>query len=103
MRRYGSLHIGARTAQLDGVLARLAAYRGELGAQLATLEAWADQALWADPAFVACARSGLDAVDAVLAGLEVRARSARAGFEALPRLEQAGAAPAPVEHDPLPE
>ncbi|KIN88836.1 AAA family ATPase [Thauera sp. SWB20] len=103
MRRYGSLHIGARTAQLDGVLARLAAYRGELGAQRATLEAWADQALWADPAFVACARSGLDAVDAVLAGLEARARSARAGFEALPRLEQAGAAPAPVEHDPLPE
>ena len=103
MRRYGSLHIGARTAQLDGVLARLAAYRGEAGAQRAALEAWAAQALWADPAFVAAARVGLDAVDATLAGLEARARGARAGFEALPRLEQSGVAPAPVEHDALPE
>ena len=103
MRRYGSLHIGARTAQLDGVLARLAAYRGELGAQRAALEAWAEQALWADPAFIAAARAGLEAVDGALAGLEARARGARAGFEALPRLEQAGVAPAAVEHDALPE
>ena len=103
MRRYGSLHIGARTAQLDGVLARLAAYRGELGAQRAALEAWAEQALWADPAFIAAARAGLEAVDGALAGLEARARRARAGFEALPRLEQAGVAPAAVEHDALPE
>ena len=103
MRRYGSLHIGARTAQLDGVLARLAAYRGELGAQRAALEAWAEQALWADPAFIAAARAGLEAVDGALAGLEARARGARAGFEALPRLEQSGVMPAPVEHDALPE
>lgn len=103
MRRYGSLHIGARIAQLDGVLARLAAYRGELGAQRAALEAWAEQALWADPAFIAAARAGLEAVDGALAGLEARARGARAGFEALPRLEQAGVAPAAVEHDALPE
>ncbi|MFB1031611.1 MAG: AAA family ATPase [Thauera sp.] len=103
MRRYGSLHIGARTAQLDGVLARLAAYRGELGAQRAALEAWAEQALWADPAFIAAARAGLEGVDGALAGLEARARGARAGFEALPRLEQAGVAPAAVEHDALPE
>ena len=103
MRRYGSLHIGARTAQLDGVLARLAAYRGELGAQRAALEAWVEQALWADPAFIAAARAGLEAVDGALAGLEARARGARAGFEALPRLEQAGVAPAAVEHDALPE
>ena len=103
MRRYGSLHIGARTAQLDGVLARLAAYRVEAGAQRAALEAWAEHALWADPAFVAAARVGLDAVDATLAGLDARARGARAGFEALPRLEQSGVMPAPVEHDALPE
>ena len=103
MRRYGSLHIGARTAQLDGVLARLAAYRVEAGVQRAALEAWAEQALWADPAFVAAARVGLDAVDATLAGLDARARGARAGFEALPRLEQSGVMPAPVEHDALPE
>ena len=87
----------------DGVLARLAAYRGELGAQRAALEAWAEQALWAEPAFIAAARAGLEAVDGALAGLEARARGARAGFEALPRLEQAGVAPAAVEHDALPE
>ena len=103
MRRYGHLHIGARTAQLDDVLARLVKYRDELDTQRAALEAWADQALWADPAFVTAARAGLAAADAALAALAERARTARAGFESLPRLAAAGAVPARVDHDALPE
>lgn len=102
-RRYGALHIAARTRQIDALIERIARYRAELEQRRAELEAWGAQALWADPAFVAASRAHLAALGAGLDALEVRAQFARAGFEALPRLDAEGVAPDPVEHEPLAE
>lgn len=100
-RRYGALHIAARTAQIDALLMRLEAYRVELEAQRQSLSVWSAQALWADSEFVAAAARNLAGVAAALGGLGERARAARAGFEALPRLDEAGLQPAAIEHEPL--
>ena len=102
-RRYGKLHITARTWQIDSLLDRLAACRDELAARYESLAAWAAQALWADPGFVAAASANLAGVGAALDALEARARYARVGFEALPRLDADGARPPAVEHEPLPD
>lgn len=102
-RRYGKLHIAARTGQIDSLLDRLAACGDELAARRESLAAWAAQALWADPGFVAAASANLAGVGAALDALEARARDARAGFEALPRLDADGARPPAVEHEPLPD
>jgi MoxR-like ATPase len=102
-RRYGRLHIAARTGQIDSLLDRLAACGDELAARRESLAAWAAQALWADPGFVAAASANLAGVGAALDALEARARDARAGFEALPRLDADGARPPAVEHEPLPD
>ena len=100
-RRYGALHIAARTDQVDALLERLADYLRQVAARRSDLEAWAAQALWADPAFVAAARCNLAGVADALGALQARAQAARAGFAALPQLELAGAMPAPVEHEAL--
>jgi MoxR-like ATPase len=102
-RRYGALHIAARTEQVDALIERLGAYAREVGARRIELEAWAAQGLWADPAFVTAARGTLAGVADALGALQVRAQAAGAGFAALPRLEVAGVAPAPVEHETLPD
>ena len=102
-RRYGRLHIAARTGQIDSLLDRLAACGDELAARRESLAAWAAQALWADPGFVAAASANLAGVGAALDALEARARDARAGFEALPPLDADGARPPAVEHEPLPD
>ena len=102
-RRYGRLHIAARTGQIDGLLDRLAACRDELAARREALAAWAAQALWADPDFVGAASANLAGVGAALDALQTRARDARAGFEALPSLDADGAPPPAVEHEPLPD
>lgn len=102
-RRYGRLHIAARTGQIDALLQRLTACRDELAARRASLLEWSAQALWTDPGFVAAAQANLAGVAAALAALEGRARDARAGFEALPRLDADGARPPAVEHEPFPD
>ena len=102
-RRYGRLHIAARTGQIDTLLDRLAACGDELAARRESLAAWAAQALWADPGFVAAASANLAGVGAALDALAARARDARAGFEALPPLDADGARPPAVEHEPLPD
>lgn len=102
-RRYGQFHIAARTEQIDPVLDRLAACRNELAARHESLAAWAAQALWADPVFVTAAQVNLTAVGAALDALEARARAARAGFEALPRLDADGTRPPAVEHEAFPD
>ncbi len=102
-RRYGALHVTARTTQIDALLLRIAAYQGEIDAQRGALRAWAAQSLWADPAFVDAAQVQLAHTAAQIESLALRAGMARAGFEALPRLDEAGAMPAPVEHEPLPD
>jgi MoxR-like ATPase len=102
-RRYGNLHITARTRQIDTLVDRLAACREELAGRRESLAAWSAQALWADPAFVVAAQANLAGVGVALDMLEARARHARAGFEALPRLEADGSRPPAVEHEPLPD
>ena len=102
-RRYGRLHIAARTGQIDTLLDRLAACGDELAARRQSLATWAAQALWADPGFVAAASANLAGVGAALDALAARARDPRAGFEALPPLDADGARPPAVEHEPLPD
>lgn len=102
-RRYGRLHVAARTGQIDALLTRLAACHDELAAQQASLASWSGQALWADPRFVVSARQNLAGVALALDALAARARDARAGFEALPRLDADGSMPAPVEHEAFPD
>ena len=105
-RRYGTLHVAARTRQIEALIERIAAYRAELDARRAELEAWGAQALWADPDFVAVSRAQLAATAEALEALQARARAAREGFEALPRLEgeaAEGVEPEAVAHEPLAE
>ena len=101
-RRYGSHHIGARLAQIDALLERLADYGQELAHHQAELSRYAAANLWLDPAFAERARANLQATGAALAALRARALDARGRFEALPRLDGApGETPAPVAHEPL--
>lgn len=100
-RRYGRRHVAARTRQIDALLQRIAGYEAELCAERAALQAWVAQAIWADPAFIAAAQASLAHTTQALVDLVQRARAARAGFEALPRLDTEGTEPAPVEHEPL--
>ncbi len=103
-RRYGACHIAARLAQIDDLLARLARYVDEVCAQRADLDAHARDALWLEPAFAQRAQENLAHTAELLAGLQRRARQARAGFAALPRLPQdPGQVPEPVEHETLVE
>jgi MoxR-like ATPase len=101
-RRYGSTHVAARLAQLDDLDRRIDRYGAELKARRDELAAHRAAALWMEQAFGDRAGEALaGAVDALRA-LLARARRAREGFEALPRLPvDPGVAPAPVEHEPL--
>lgn len=99
-RRYGEVHIEARTAQVDALIARIARYAAEVQAQAADLAQYAAASLWMDPAFADAARNRLDGTVLAIAALRERAMTARAGFEALPRLADGqGSAPDPVVHD----
>ena len=101
-RCYGARHIGARTAQIDELLACIDGYAAELAAQRAELGAYVAQSLWLDPDFAVRSEASLAATAAALESLRMRTLAAREGFEALPRLpEDAGAVPAPVGHEPL--
>ncbi|OYD53073.1 AAA family ATPase [Thauera propionica] len=101
-RRYGPLHIRARTRQIDELLERIARYQRELAAERAALADWMAGSLWAPSRFAEQAQAALEGVAAALDALHVRAREARAGFESLPRLaEGAGSAPEPVAHEPF--
>ncbi|QID17478.1 AAA domain-containing protein [Nitrogeniibacter mangrovi] len=99
-RRYGAIHIQARTDQIDALCVRLAAYRDTLGHDRRDLAAHAGASLWMAPAFAAAALRHLDDTGAALNQLEGRLRAARAGFEALPRLDtDPGTVPDLVRYD----
>ncbi|MDP3874417.1 MAG: AAA family ATPase [Methyloversatilis sp.] len=106
-RRYGPAHIGARTAQIDDLLARIAGYQAELQAERASLADCRRNTLWLDDAELGQVERHLAATASAIADLAARARDARRGFENLPRLpaEAAIAAgdavPEPVLHEPL--
>ncbi len=96
-RRYGACHIGARLAQLDELLGRLALCAAEVDARRADLAAYAGGSLWLDHAFAERALAHLAGTAAHLAALRERALRARAGFEGLPRLAvDSGAVPEPL-------
>ncbi|WP_439535734.1 AAA family ATPase [Methyloversatilis sp.] len=106
-RRYGPAHIGARTAQIDDLLARIAGYQAELQAERASLADCRRNTLWLDDAELGQVERHLAATASAIVDLAARARDARRGFENLPRLpaEAASAAddavPEPVLHEPL--
>ena len=101
-RRYGPRHVAARTEQIDALLARIAGYAGEIAGQRASLTGYAAQSLWLDDAALARAEGNLAATATAVAVLAERARRARAGFQALPRLEtDDGAVPDPIAHETL--
>ena len=101
-RRYGELHIAARVRQVDSLLERIAGYAAEIATQRAGLGAYAAQSLWLDQDLTARAAANLEATAAAIDELAMRARAARAGFLALPRLEtDNGRIPDPVAHETL--
>ncbi|MFH1814947.1 MAG: AAA family ATPase [Pseudomonadota bacterium] len=106
-RRYGPAHIGARTAQIDDLLGRIAGYRAELDAECASLAACRRDTLWLDDAQLAQVERHLAVTASAIADLAARARDARRGFENLPRLPAdlanavGDAVPEPVLHEPL--
>lgn len=103
-RRYGPAHIGARTGQIDALLARIDAYVAELAACRRDLADYRAASLWLDEALAARAECNLADTARVVASLRERMEVARAGFEALPRLPatEAGTVPLPVAHEALP-
>lgn len=102
-RRYGHAHIGARTRQIDAALQRIDAYLTELADCRRDLADYRVGSLWLDEPLAARAERNLADTERVVASLRERLLSARAGFEALPRLPEteAGVAPPPVAHEAL--
>jgi MoxR-like ATPase len=103
-RCYGETHIGARVAQIDALLLRIADYATEIAGQRESIEAYRTHSLWVDADLIDRGAAALAATAAAIAGLAGRARSARSGFLSLPRLQQDnGVVPEPVACEPLVE
>ena len=65
-RRYGNLHIAARTGQIDDLLARIDAYTEELAGQYRSLSTYCAGSLWLDAELTGRVSANLSAtVDAV--------------------------------------
>lgn len=98
-RRYGQLHIGARTRQIDEVIERVAEYAAEVAARRTELTAFVGDSLWVDNVLALRTDASLQDTMACVAALRERLLAARAGFEALPRLSlDSGCIPEPVAH-----
>lgn len=101
-RRYGPMHVAARTGQIDAVLERIAAYADEIASRRRELARYLAASLWMDAGFAASTDVCLGATAAAVAGLAERMKTTRAGFEALPRLPvDSGPLPEPVFHEPV--
>lgn len=101
-RRYGPLHIAARTTQIDDALTRIAGYAKEVAAQRTDLAAYRIRNLWLDEALLERVDAHLAATAATVDQLAARLATVRAGFAALPRLEaDDGSVPEPVAVDSL--
>ena len=101
-RHYGATHVNARVRQIDELLARIAGYADEINHQRAGLDDFARCSLWLNAALTARAEHNLATTAAAVDQLSERARAARAGFLALPRLEHDnGREPEPVAHEGL--
>jgi len=101
-RRYGATHVGARTRQVDELVARIDGYLAELEARIDGLGAHRAQALWIDDDFARRAGESLRSAAEAVRALRLRALRAREGYQALPRLPaDPGVPPEPVEHEPF--
>jgi MoxR-like ATPase len=101
-RRYGASHVAARGAQLDDLDRRIDGYLAELSARRDQLATFLGGGLWMDEDFASRAAAALGGTVEALVQLRARARRAREGFEALPRLPaDPGLVPEPVAHEPL--
>jgi MoxR-like ATPase len=100
-RRYGATHVGARVRQVDELTGRIDDYLLALSARRGELAAYLAQGIWVDGDFAQRADQSLSATLAAVGALRQRAASARAGFEALPRLPvDPGVEPDPIGHQP---
>lgn len=96
-RRYSSVHIAARVAQVDEILAQAQAARDDVHARDAALAQRLATRLWLPSTLAQRLRAGLAQTLAVLDALAERLQRARDGYAALPLDPQAaGGAPAPV-------
>jgi MoxR-like ATPase len=103
-RRYGETHIGARVAQIDSLILRIAEYAKEIAAHRESLAVYQAQALWLDDSLTDRAVASLVATAAAIDHLAERIGSVRAGFLELPRLtEDSSVRPEPVAHESLDE
>jgi len=99
-RHYSSVHIAARMAQLDEVLAQARTGRDELAVRDAALAARLTGRLWLPPQLAQRLRSGAAQTLAVLDGLIERLTRARQGYAELPLDAQLAAeVPPPVALD----
>ena len=102
-RRYSVVHVAARLAQLDEILAHTEAQRAQTAARAEALQQQLAGRLWLPPTLAARLSGAHAQTLAVLDDLLARLRQARAGFAALPLDEQTGAdPPAPVMLEPYP-
>mgnify|MGYP003451733448 CR=1 FL=1 len=103
-RRYGETHVGARVAQIDSLILRIADYADEIAAHRESLAAYHAQTLWLEEGLMSKAAASLDATAAAIDDLAERARSVSAGFQGLPRLAaDSRVRPEPVAHESLDE
>ena len=101
-RRYGSVHIQARTRQIDELLERIDGYMAEIGRHRRGLAQYRADSIWLDEDFGARVEANLAATAQAIGALRERVVATRKGFESLPRLAQdPGSVPAPVQHDPV--
>jgi len=101
-RRYGKLHIAARTGQIDQLLARIDAYSDELADQSRSLASYCAGSLWLGSGLTERVSANLAATTDAIANLRQRAARVRDGFLGLPKLSGGDSEiPAPVDHEPL--
>jgi MoxR-like ATPase len=96
-RRWSSVHVASRVAQVDQILARSRAQRAALHVHAQALRRALDGRLWLPPDLAAQLQRGLDATLDRLDGLMARLDAARSGFAELPLdAQQASDVPEPI-------
>jgi MoxR-like ATPase len=96
-KRYSSVHVAARVAQVDEVLAAAREHHAQIGAQTAALAQALAERLWLPPDLAARLLQAKQQTLALLAALVERLEETRAGFAALPiDPQQMGSVPEPV-------
>lgn len=102
-RHYSPVHVAARLAQLDEILAHTQSQRDAAGARAALLQRRLAGRLWLPPALAARWLDAHAQTLAVLDALLARLHQARAGYAALPvDAQSVDGPPAPLVLEPLP-